>query len=316
MSTKQPFNTKIFLPFWGWKASRLATAQEHLLHAKTEHNHYNSQVDTAQKVWTSSKATEQSPRIGHYSYNFAQQIHYPYDSQQTGPEYFKTARKCGLFGVCNDGNNKQVLYLIDEAENPGKGADCVISSVHHYLENYAEGEKCVYLHADNCIGQNKNNATIQNLLWRVLTGHQERIELSFMLVGHTRFSPDRHFGTFKKAFRVSTLAEIAMVAERTSTNIPQLIRDSSGTVTGALLPMECLPWQILLDYCQHNVLPLFLKWHHPTNLEGYVHTHFWHRSSWNRRTKAWCINIRSTDIHAKQWLRVAHPKEKAFMYHM
>jgi hypothetical protein len=32
--------------------------------------------------------------------------------------------------------------------------------------------------------------------WRVLTGRQESIELSFMLVGHTKFSPDRHFGTF------------------------------------------------------------------------------------------------------------------------
>ena len=75
-------------------------------------------------------------------------------------------------------------------------------------------------------GQNKNNATIQYLLWRVLTGKQESIELSFMLVGHTKFSPDRHFGTFKKAFRVSsvsTLAEIATVVERTSTNTPQLI---------------------------------------------------------------------------------------------
>lgn len=93
-------------------------------------------------------------------YDFAQHIHYPYDSQQTGPEYFKTAIKCGLFGVCNDGNNKQVLYLIDEGENPGKGADFVISLVHHYIVNYGNGKKRVYLHADNCVRQNKNNATI------------------------------------------------------------------------------------------------------------------------------------------------------------
>ena len=58
-----------------------------------------------------------------------------------GPEYFKTARKSGLFGVCNDSNNKQVLYLIDEPENSGKGANCVISLVHHYIENYGDGEK-------------------------------------------------------------------------------------------------------------------------------------------------------------------------------
>ena len=36
----------------------------------------------------------------------------------------------------------------------------VISLVHHYLENYAEGEKSAYLDADNYVGQNKNNATI------------------------------------------------------------------------------------------------------------------------------------------------------------
>lgn len=82
-----------------------------------------------------------------------------------------------------------MLYLVDEAENPGKGADCIISVVHHY---YGNGEKCVYLHADNCVAQNKNNATIQYLLWRVLTGKRESIELSFMLVGNTKFSPDHH----------------------------------------------------------------------------------------------------------------------------
>ena len=47
-----------------------------------------------------------------------------------------------------------------------------------------------------------------------------------------RLSPFQS-GTFKKAFRVSSvspLAEIATVVERTSTNTPQLIRNSSGTV--------------------------------------------------------------------------------------
>ena len=156
-------------------------------------------------------------------------IHYPYDSQQTGPEYFKTARKCAFLGsVMTEITNKYSISLT-KWKILAKEL-IVINLVHHYLENYTEGEKCVYLHADNCVGQNKNNATIQYLPWRVLTGHQDSIELSFILVGHTKFSPDRYFGTFKKAFRVSTLPEIAMVVERTSTNTPQLIRNSSGTV--------------------------------------------------------------------------------------
>jgi len=121
-----------------------------------------------------------------------------------------------IFGVCNDGCNQQVIYLIDEAENPGKGADCVISMVHHYLGKYGQNEKAVYLHADNCTAQNKNNATIQYLMWRVMTSKNESIELSFMLAGHTKFSPDRLFGLFKESFQrssVSTLTDIELVVK-------------------------------------------------------------------------------------------------------
>ena len=101
-----------------------------------------------------------------------------------------------------------MLYLIDEAENPGKGADCVISLLHHYLAQHNHGEKFVYLHADNCVGQNKNNASVQYLVWRVLNGYKESIELSFMPVGHTKFSPDCYFGLFKKAFRHSSASTL------------------------------------------------------------------------------------------------------------
>ena len=109
------------------------------------------------------------PTLGHYSYDFAQQIHFPFNAQQSGPEYFKTSRKCVFFGVSNDGKSHQVNYLIDEAENPGNGADCVISLVHLYLGKYGYKERAIYLHADNCTAQNKNNATIQYMMWRVMT---------------------------------------------------------------------------------------------------------------------------------------------------
>ena len=43
----------------------------------------------------------------------------------------------------------------------GKGANTVISLIHHALENYGFGEEKLHLHADNCSGQNKNNAMIE-----------------------------------------------------------------------------------------------------------------------------------------------------------
>ena len=172
----------------------------------------------------------------HYSYDFAQQVHFPFDSQQTGPAYFKTARKCGIFGVCCEGKGEQVNYLIDEAENP-KGADCTINLVHHYLEKYGCGEENVRFHADNCTGQNKNNANVQYLLWRVMTGRHMTAELSFMLVGHTKFAPDRFFGLIKKRYRrscVDTINHLSLVVNESTTtkqNKAQLIRDLTGCVS-------------------------------------------------------------------------------------
>ena len=45
----------------------------------------------------------------------------------------------------------------------------VISLVHDYLEKHCKGVKQVMLQADNCVGQNKNNAFMQYIAWRVLT---------------------------------------------------------------------------------------------------------------------------------------------------
>ena len=212
------------------KAELYKTAQDHIQRARTERDHYKSQAEVAKSAWEASENGKYIPTLGHYSYDFAQQVHFPFSSQQTGPEFFKTARKCAIFGVCNDGKSQQVNYLIDEAENPGKGADCVISLVHHYLEKHGCKEKSLNLHADNCTAQNKNNATIQYMMWRVMADKNESIQLSFMLVGHTKFSPDRFFGHFKKVFRhstVSTFTEIASVMERSThnhQNVPQLVR--------------------------------------------------------------------------------------------
>ena len=58
------------------------------------------------------------------------------NAQQAGPEYFKTARKRNLIGVRCEPRSYQINYLIDEADDVGKGADATISIVHQFFENY------------------------------------------------------------------------------------------------------------------------------------------------------------------------------------
>ena len=55
----------------------------------------------------------------HYSFDMAQQVHYPSNPLQPGPIYFLTPRKCALFGVC---------IRIDGAFVTGNGANTIVTS--------------------------------------------------------------------------------------------------------------------------------------------------------------------------------------------
>ena len=90
------------------------------------------------------------------------------------------------FGICNEGNKKQVNYLFDVGHSIGvDGKNChgpnnVINMLHHHLPTFGVEEKHVFFHADNCGGQNKNKNVIGYLLWRVAVGLHEFISLQFM----------------------------------------------------------------------------------------------------------------------------------------
>ena len=141
-------------------------------------------------------------------------------------------------------------YLTDEAVNTGKGSNAIISMIHHFLATHSLGESKLELHADNCSGQNKNRYVLCYLAWRVLAGLNTDIELSFLRVGHTKFSPDWCFGLLKQTFRrtrVGCLEDIVKVVETSSqVNHAQLVGKQDGTV-------------IVLTYSWAEYLPPFFK---------------------------------------------------------
>jgi len=196
------------------QAELYQAALNHLKHAQNERLYYRAQANVAQKQFEklgdlskdSSKDKANSRDVMmHYSWDFAQQLQYPFEDQQVGPIYFKTPRRAQLFGVCCEGIPRQVNYLIDEADFLEKNANTVISLLDHFFTYHGLGEKSVYLTADNCVGQNKNNALIQYLMYRILSGLHSKIELSFLVVGHTKFSPDGYFGLIRRYYRRSKI---------------------------------------------------------------------------------------------------------------
>jgi UDP-glucose 6-dehydrogenase len=171
-----------------------------------------------------------------YSWDFAQQVTYPFEDQQVGPIYFKTPRRAQLFGVCCEGSTSQINYLIDEADFLEKNANTVISLLDHFFTNHGLGEMSAYLTADNCIGQNKNNALIQYLMYRVLSNLHSRIEMSFLVVGHTKFSPDSHFGLIKQQYRnsaVYTYEQLAKIIEESAESPYNVCQRYLGNIASA-----------------------------------------------------------------------------------
>jgi hypothetical protein len=150
--------------------------------------------------------------------------------------------------------------MIDEALDVGKGANIVISLVHHFLENHSLGAINIHLNADNCCGQNKNNTFLQYFMWRVLTGKSKSVNYSFLPVGHTKFSPDWCFGLLKKKYRqseVSSLQDIKTVVERlASVNVTQLVGNSADNI---FIPVY--DWTTYLTPFFRR-FPNFKKYHH------------------------------------------------------
>ena len=190
-----------------------------------------------------------SLRSVHYTFDFAQNVALPQAARQEGPLYFKAPRKVHIFGVNNEAYPLQVNYLLDEADTIGAdgktshGPNAVISMLHHYFAKHGMQEEGCHLHCDNCSGQNKNRSVVAYLCWRVLMGLHRRIELSFMLTGHTRCLVDGCFGLIKQKFRkadVYTMEQLATLVNNSATcNKAQLIPGSG---------MEWRPWDAFLAH--------------------------------------------------------------------
>ena len=233
------------------KSATLLTQETHLRRATSERSAYQLMCAQAKEAAQTHGITElgrsdHPPSTFHYSFDFAQQLHYPANPLQPGPIYFKTARKVQLFGIHAEGVSRQVNYLIDEASSVGKGANLVISLLHHFLATYGVGEANLRLHADNCSGQNKNNHMMRYLMWRVATGLNSSVSINFMVAGHTKFAPDWCFGLLKRLVRrtfISSLADVEAVCAASSVcNSSQLV----GTQDGQPVVL-CYDWASFLD---------------------------------------------------------------------
>ena len=103
--------------------------------------------------------------------------------------------------------------------------------LHNFLMAHGFGERRVHFHCDNCSWQNKNRLLMFYMMFRVLAGLHDEITISFLPVGHTKFSPDWCFGLLKrhKRSKIGCLDDIVKVVNiSASPSVAQLVGSQCG----------------------------------------------------------------------------------------
>jgi len=169
--------------------------------------HLETARDERQYYIDAIAAAKEDDTVSHLTFDFAQQLELPAHTRQVGPLYFKVRFRLQLFGICEEAKCVQSNYLFHEGQSIGQdgakahGPNAVISMLDHYIATNCSGQRNFSLHADNCVGQNKNKSVLAYLAWRIISGWCDSIELNFMRVGHTRCAVDGYFGLLKQKVR-------------------------------------------------------------------------------------------------------------------
>ena len=123
-------------------------------------------------------------------------------------------------------------------------------------------ETNLIIHANNCAGQNKNNAMIMYLAWRVACELHTKITYSFMVADHMKFSPDGFFSLFKLKLwksEVDNLDDLVDVVNNSTLggyNQAQTIFDREGNHV-----VHFYNWTEFLS-TYFKTIPDILKYHH------------------------------------------------------
>ena len=90
------------------RSARALEQDRHLEITRREREFYKASCKTSKETYenvfdqidfTKSRPPCSLDAFVHYSFDFAQQVHIPSNPMQPGPIFFKTPRKCGIFGV-------------------------------------------------------------------------------------------------------------------------------------------------------------------------------------------------------------------------
>ena len=125
----------------------------------------------------------------------------PYPKLSANKAYY--LRKLWLYNFCvfDTATKTSHMFLWDETQG-ARGAIEIGSCILQWLEEvYEEPFNSLRIFADNCGGQNKNIHIVLMLLQQIHNLRLKKVDLIFMVSGHSFLPCDQSFGNIEKAFR-------------------------------------------------------------------------------------------------------------------
>ena len=184
-------------------AEKTEELRVHLRDAVYQRKVYTERVELAIKKW-SDDANSNRLSIACISFDYASSAKLPSIVLEAQGDWM--ANRFGLdmriFGVTNEGAKEYNAFFYNERFKH-VDAESVISLLQRFFEKNPRvaNARTLYVYSDSCSGQNRNRFMVAYWVTRVLDGFHERVSWNFLIVGHTKFSPDQLFGLLKTIFK-------------------------------------------------------------------------------------------------------------------
>ena len=123
-------------------------------------------------------------------------------SDHPGSTYYLQKCNHDVFGIVDHGPNSSAVYLFDETIGP-KNTDHTLSFLTDYIRKLPPWIKRIHLFLDNASSTNKNFYTMAWAFEMVRQDILGFVRVSFLIAGHTKFSPDLLFSKIAQTYNRS-----------------------------------------------------------------------------------------------------------------
>ena len=180
-------------------------AAVHVKHARTQRSLANEKIKQATFCNDAVNKVDHKDKVQTIIMDYCQNLNLPHlGEDQPGDAYYFSPLSIYCFGICNAVTSHLSAYVYDESEG-GKGGNNVASLLlqyvrEHFVDSTAGPMSELNVIMDNCAGQNKNRMVIRMAAFMLELKYFSKINLIFLVKGHTKNMCDRMFNSMKHRY--------------------------------------------------------------------------------------------------------------------